>query len=250
MRIDYSQHLADAVYIIRENEPAEGYTLCFSGGKDSQVLYDIAKWCGVKFKADYSVSTIDPPENVRFIRKNYPDVNFILPKLNFFQLIEKNGELPTMLHRWCCRILKENNGKGYILTGVRREESATRSSYDYVTADRKKKNKTHVRPLLDWTEAEIWQYLEDRNIPINPCYEHTGRVGCIFCPFASQKALLYAAKRYPKYHRLFMRSIERIIKDKGYLQRFGNVTPEQAWEWWISKRNATEFFTQLNLFEK
>lgn len=248
MRIDYSKYLADAVYLMRENEPAEGYTLCFSGGKDSQVLYDIAKWCGVKFKAVYEVTTIDPPENVRFIREHYPEVNFILPKLNFFQLIERKGMLPTMNKRWCCSVLKESYGKGHILTGVRREESKKRASYDYVAAE--KKNKTHVRPLLDWTEAEIWQYIEDRQLPFNPCYEHTGRVGCLFCPFASQNALVYASNRYPKYHRLFMRSIERIIKNNGYLQRFGDVTPERVWEWWISKRNAKEFFTQLNLFEQ
>lgn len=37
-----------------------GYTVCFSGGKDSQVLLDLFKLSGVQFKAVYYVTTIDP----------------------------------------------------------------------------------------------------------------------------------------------------------------------------------------------
>lgn len=224
-----------------------GYTVCFSGGKDSQVLLDLFKLSGVQFKAVYNVTTIDPPENVRFIKQYYPEVEFVLPKLNFFKLIEKKGFLPTINKRYCCQMLKEYYGKGFIATGVRREESAKRATYDFVSPDIRNKKKTHVRPLLDWTESEIWQYIEEQNLPVNPCYEHTGRVGCMFCPFAGQKANLYSAKTYPKYHKILLKTIERLIEN-GYLREIKDVTPERAWEWWISKRNAKEFFTQLRLF--
>ena len=52
----------------------EGYYLCFSGGKDSQVIYELAKQAKVKFQAYYNVTTVDPPELVYFIRKMYPAV--------------------------------------------------------------------------------------------------------------------------------------------------------------------------------
>ena len=55
-------------------EPPEGYFLAFSGGKDSQCIYHLAKMAGVKFDAHYSVTTVDPKELVRFIKKEYPDV--------------------------------------------------------------------------------------------------------------------------------------------------------------------------------
>lgn len=38
----------------------EGYYLCFSGGKDSQVIYELAKQAKVKFQAYYNVTTVDP----------------------------------------------------------------------------------------------------------------------------------------------------------------------------------------------
>lgn len=47
---------------------SEGYYLCFSGGKDSQVTYELAKQAKVKFRAYYNVTTVDPPELVYFIR--------------------------------------------------------------------------------------------------------------------------------------------------------------------------------------
>ena len=51
-----------------------GFHLAFSGGKDSQVIYELTKMAGVKFKAFMQVTTLDPPELMRFVRKNYPDV--------------------------------------------------------------------------------------------------------------------------------------------------------------------------------
>lgn len=48
----------------------EGYYLCFSGGKDSQVIYELAKQAKVKFQAYYNVTTGSPgiglfyPKNV------------------------------------------------------------------------------------------------------------------------------------------------------------------------------------------
>ena len=55
----------------------DGYHLAFSGGKDSMVLYHLAKMAGVKFKAHMQVTTIDPPELMQFVRANYPDVVFV-----------------------------------------------------------------------------------------------------------------------------------------------------------------------------
>lgn len=107
----------------------DGYTVCFSGGKDSQVMLDLFKRSGVKFKAVYNNTTIDPPENVYFIKKHYPEVLHNLPKENFYQIIEKNKMLPCMNTRFCCKILKEHHGKGFTAVGVRREESAKRAKH-------------------------------------------------------------------------------------------------------------------------
>ena len=177
----------------------EGYFVGFSGGKDSQVLLDLVKRSEVKYRAYYSVTTNDPPDNVYFIRNQYPDVTFLHPKQNFFKLVEKKG-LPTIFHRYCCEYLKEGNGAGrVVLTGIRREESAKRASYKTVAvrsrrkehADRsreysiekietnqhqciKGKDKIMIYPLLDWLETDIWEYIKKMQLPVNPCYSRGG----------------------------------------------------------------------------
>ena len=57
----------------------EGFYVAFSGGKDSQVLLKLTQLAGVSYTAEYRLTTIDPPENVRFIRKHYPEVAIIRP---------------------------------------------------------------------------------------------------------------------------------------------------------------------------
>ena len=82
-KIDY------AISLIREYEPPEGYYLGFSGGKDSQVLYDITLKSGVKFDAHYCVSPIDPPDIFKFIRANYPDVIWDFNAKGFWKQVIK-----------------------------------------------------------------------------------------------------------------------------------------------------------------
>ena len=55
-----------------------GFYLAFSGGKDSQALYHIAKMAGVKFKAHMNLTSVDPPEVIRFVKRNYPDVELTI----------------------------------------------------------------------------------------------------------------------------------------------------------------------------
>ena len=43
----------------------KGFYLAFSGGKDSQALYYVAKLAGVKYESHYSLTTLDPPECAR-----------------------------------------------------------------------------------------------------------------------------------------------------------------------------------------
>ena len=70
----------------------DGYYLAFSGGKDSVVLYMLAKMARVKFRAHYHLTTVDPPELVWFIRKEYPEVKIAYPALTMWELIVKKSD--------------------------------------------------------------------------------------------------------------------------------------------------------------
>lgn len=109
-------------------DPDRGFFCGFSGGKDSQALYHMMQLCGVKHHAYFNPSSIDPPENIRFIRKHYPEVEFTRIKESIFTLFKKMKVLPSMRIRYCCSHYKESNGEGKVVcTGVRKAESVKRS---------------------------------------------------------------------------------------------------------------------------
>lgn len=124
-----------AIKRLKTFEPPEGYYVAFSGGKDSQCVYHLCKMAGVKFDAHYNVTSVDPPELVKFIKTNYPDVIFDFPRYNdgkritMWNLIPKKRMPPTRIARYCCAEFKESSGKERItVTGVRWAESVKRKN--------------------------------------------------------------------------------------------------------------------------
>lgn len=122
-----SEKLAEAY------DPEDGFFNTFSGGKDSQCLYHIVKMAGVKHKTHMNLTSVDPPEVIRFVKTEYPDVILAKPKDSIFNLAVKKGILPTMRVRWCCAEYKEMAGAGKVtLIGIRRSESARRAKRNEV----------------------------------------------------------------------------------------------------------------------
>lgn len=144
-----------AIMRLQTYEPTEGYYLCFSGGKDSCVIKALADMAKVKYDAHYSVSSVDPPELVRFIKNAHPDVAFDYPRdkdgkvVTMWNLIPTKTMPPTRIVRYCCAYLKEQGGKGRLkVTGVRWDESSRRKrSHGEVTFMDKKARKVAEKEL-------------------------------------------------------------------------------------------------------
>lgn len=129
----YPEYVQRSIDRLKAFEPPEGYFVAFSGGKDSQCVYHLCEMAGVKFDAHYSVTSVDPPELVRFIKSHYPQVSFDIPKdkngkpVTMWSLIQQKRMPPTRLVRYCCSSMKECDGKGRVtVTGVRWAESINR----------------------------------------------------------------------------------------------------------------------------
>lgn len=117
----------------------QGYYLAFSGGKDSQALYHMAQLAGVKFQGHMNLTSVDPPEVIRFIKQNYPEVELIKPKKSIFQIAIERKILPTKRVRWCCEEYKEMAGAGKVtLIGIRKAESARRAKRNEVEISSRK----------------------------------------------------------------------------------------------------------------
>lgn len=116
-----------AIEYLKSFQPkTEPYYLCYSGGKDSDVIRILASLAGVNHEIHHNHTTVDAPETVRYVR-TIPDVIINFPELTMWELIVKKLMPPTRLMRYCCEKLKEGGGKGRIkITGVRWAESNNR----------------------------------------------------------------------------------------------------------------------------
>ena len=116
-----------------------GYYLAFSAGKDSQALYHVAELAGVLFDAHMNLTSVDPPEVIRFVKSAYPEVELIKPKKSIYQLAVEKQILPTMRVRWCCNEYKETSGAGRVtLIGIRHQESSRRAKRNEVEINNRK----------------------------------------------------------------------------------------------------------------
>lgn len=225
-----------SIELLRQYEPKEGYCLAFSGGKDSVTLKALADMAGVKYDAHYNLTTVDPPELVRFV-KTFKDVDISYPNKSMWQLIVENLMPPTRLARYCCEELKERGGQGEtLLTGIRWEESTKRKKRKQVEVNWRDKAQQIINPIIIWTEADIWEFIERHEIKYCSLYDDPGysRLGCIGCPQKSAEAREFDFNRYPKYRQAYLNTFAKLLQvreQKGLTTTW--QTPEDVMRWWI-----------------
>jgi len=207
--------------------------LCYSGGKDSDVILHLANMAGIKYQAIYKNTTIDPPGTEKHARDN----NCIVakPQKTFFELIASNG-LPSRFSRFCCSKLKEYKIGEVAIYGIRRDESAKRAErYKEPNFCRvySKKEKTHVwLPILEWTKDDVAEFVNSEGIKCHELYyDDCGRfhaerrLGCIGCPLQSRKHRLEEFKTYPKFLRRWVIQAQKFVEthmDSPNIQRFNS----------------------------
>lgn len=272
-KIEYSINLLrKAESLALQYDPQDGFYLAFSGGKDSQALYHIAKLAGVKFRAHMNLTTIDPPDVIRFVKKQYPDVELIKPRVSIYDMAIQKHIIPTRRFRWCCAEYKEISGAGTVtLIGIRKQESVRRSKRDEVeTSNRnfsgnfdqfeehkekmitcvKGKDKILLSPIINWTGKDVWDFL-NKIVKVQHCIlydEGYHRIGCILCPMSSKKQKLKDIKRYPHVKHKWIKTIQRLI-DEGYINHnFSDA--ELGFRWWISEQPYDKFYANEILQQK
>lgn len=248
-----------------------------SGGKDSSAIVELAIRGGIPFEVCHSHTTADAPETVRFVRQelarleglgikcsiHYP--TYKGERTSMWSLIPQKLIPPTRVMRYCCDVLKEQAGEDrMIATGVRWDESAnrakkrgiferqmsnkdkeihTRSDTDSLTelyAPCKLKSKRVVNPIVDWKSEDVWAFLKDAKVPMNPLYEcgHK-RVGCVGCPMAGKKR--YAEfRKWPAYEKLYIQAFDRMLderKRRGKLDGTwkSGTTGLDVFHWWMEE---------------
>lgn len=219
----WPKKVQEAIDFLKRHEPIRGYFLAFSGGKDSIAIMKLCDLAGVKYDAYYSITTIDPPEILKFIRFNYPKVEWLRPKENFYKLVERKSP-PLIKSRWCCDYLKEKAGieikKSYPLhiTGIRAEESGARARRPRFDIHHKIPTTMNIKPIFNWTEGDVWSFIEDMGLSYPSLYdEGFGRIGCVICPFIMHKNQTKLNKhrdRWPAMYRAFENACRKWYENK------------------------------------
>ena len=210
-----------------------------------------------------------------------------MPEISFDRLCLKKQMLPTRIKRFCCAVLKERPGnrEDRTVTGVRKAESTSRSKnagavtvigrkrsdqadgeniiqspkggllvMNYDNDDARefvetcfRTNRVLINPLINWEEDDIWKYIKDERLPINPLYEcGWKRVGCVGCPMAGYKGRVKEFERYPKYRERYIRIADRIVeqqKKKRGDQYNGLKTGLLYFKKWIEDPNTDGQFS-------
>lgn len=234
---DYPRKVERAINLLRNIPQDTEIELSYSGGKDSDVILELAKMAGIPFRAIYKNTTIDPPGTIKHCKSK--GVEIVQPKMSFLKLIEEKG-MPTRRARFCCSELKEYKILDRAIQGIRRCESAARAArYHEPEICRVYSAKEKVRvylPILDWTNKDVERFIRERGIQCHPLYyDDRGnfrverRLGCIGCPMQSDNGVA-DFKKYPKLLKRVIKSIELYIAnhpgcgaEKNFLNAYGVV---------------------------
>lgn len=202
-----------SLQLIRAYSKQHNLALAYSGGKDSDICLRLCKLAHVEVEIVYNNTTIDPPQT---ISRNIKQGAFInRPELSFYQLVAQKG-IPNRIRRFCCQYLKERYISSYVIVGVRKAESVKRlirykeptSCYIY----RKNLVSELIYPILNWTQADIKDFILMENLQLHPNYYDSNgqlcierRLGCIGCPLTGDRGKADFLK-YPKALRQLVRN--------------------------------------------
>lgn len=185
------------------------FYVAFSGGKDSVVALDIVQRAlpHNEFKVVFGNTDMEFPTTTELVQKlsrkcSDEGIEFLEAASNMTSKESWNifGP-PARKVRWCCTVHKTApvinmlsdkfaNGKlrCVMITGVRGDESVSRSVYDEMSMGKKMAGQYSFHPILEWSSAEIYLYIYSQGLLLNDAYKYGfNRVGCIMCPNSSEK---------------------------------------------------------------
>lgn len=219
---------------IEYQDKVDVFYVAFSGGKDSVVALDLVQRAlphncfkvlfgdtGMEFPDTYEtvekIKQICAEEKIEFLQAK----SKIKPE-NTWQIFGP----PAVTIRWCCsvhkttpqimqlrEVLQKPDFTGMAFTGVRGDESLSRSEYDAISYGGKHSGQYSCHPILEWNTAELFLYIYENGLTFNNAYKKGNtRAGCLVCPMSQGKHDYMKYKNYPDDTDLF---INKIITTSG-----------------------------------
>lgn len=194
------------------------YYVAFSGGKDSVVALDLVQRAlpHDSFLVLFGDTQMEFEDTYALVEKQKElcaaeNINFIVSKSEQPpEVTWREFGSPAQTMRWCCSVHKTapqilalreltNNPsfRGMAFTGIRADESSSRSQYDDVTYGGKHKGQYSCHAILNWSSAEVFLYIYDNDLLLNETYKKgNSRAGCLVCPMAAYKNFFFKEQSY------------------------------------------------------
>lgn len=194
------------------------FYVAFSGGKDSVVALDLVQRAlpHNKFKVLFGDTGMEFPDTYKIVEEieqhcKDAKIEFLRAKSDFDPKVTwREFGPPAQTMRWCCSVHKTapqiillreytNNPhfRGMAFTGIRGDESASRSEYEGISHGEKVRGQYSCHPILEWNSAELFSYIYERQLLINDAYKKgNSRAGCLVCPLATSKNMYFKEQAY------------------------------------------------------
>ncbi len=168
---------------------------------ESSVIIDIAS----RIRPDVTVLTLDtgrlPPQThdmIDRVRARYGiEIEVVRPDpVEVRDMIAAHGShlfyRSVEMRRLCCDVRKSRpldralSAYDAWVTGLRREQAATRANTQVVALDPEHHGMTKIAPLATWSKADVWAYIREHDLPHHSLYDHGyTSIGCAPCTRAT-----------------------------------------------------------------
>lgn len=245
MNSELEAKINEAIRILQANECDEGFSVRFSGGKDSCVLKHLLGQAGCKAKYYYLATTLESDIMANFIKDKHPEVEWIHPEKSVCELIREYKMMPTLYNRFCCKHIRR--GVDSRLTDEHQCTVLGKRQTD-IMLDRKNLEPVHtkdnghkvINPLYNWTDEDIWGYIDEHGIELPETYAIYGKsFNCALCVMYYVETKQQLAQAHPE--------VVAKLKSACFDAWAGNEllhanfpTPDEYWNWFLNYDIKTE----------
>lgn len=104
---------------------------------------------------------------------------------------------------------------------------------------------TMLNPIVDWSDADVWQFLRHYGCESNPLYQcGKKRVGCIGCTMQGHDGMRKDFRNYPRYRDNYIRAFDRMLQENPDVP-YTWKTGKDVYNWWVGiDPNQLTFFPE------